>query len=232
MADTKKAVMTTPRTQGFPLKNPGYQAGSGVSLLMPQMAAPTGFPTVVVQGQQAPEPSAAPRLPGVNGLTAAALGALPGVFRSVARTIGTAPADAPAVAAQSGAVTPVADPRTVDLTPTVNPQAGQLAFLDALFRRPLTLHQAQVATGLIPAPMKPPTPVDQAKAQNATIADGLFQNAVTQLQQQLASGAITKEQQSEAMQKATDDYFRKRVAAVGGNPYNISLADMVNNPQE
>lgn len=107
----------------------------------------------------------------------------------------------------------------------VTPQDRMLAYIDTLLSGPVTLREAQAASGMLPAQGAPRSAKDQAIGSASSIADATYQ-AELQRAQSLTDEAA----RDEAIQKATDRYFNRVATVSGANVSNLSLADFM--PEE
>ena len=100
--------------------------------------------------------------------------------------------------------------------PTISPYDRQLAFLDSVFQQPLTLRQASMASGMLPATGKPPSAGDMIKGQAAQLSQLIFQHQLDE-----AKGDDTK------TAAAMDAEYQRRIGIIGANPLNAALAGSI-----
>lgn len=98
--------------------------------------------------------------------------------------------------------------------PSITPQDRQLAFLDAVFRKPLTLEQASLASGMLPTTGKPPTAKDTLQGQAALLSQQIFDHQLA-----LAQGDDTK------TAAAMEAEYQRRIGIIGVNPLNVAMAN-------
>lgn len=109
----------------------------------------------------------------------------------------------------------------------VTPQDRLTAFVDSVFQRPVTLEQAQMAAGVLPASAPAASAKDKAVGAATSTADATYQAEIQRAQQLQDQTA-----RDEAIQKATDRYFNRLATVAGANVSNLSLADFANQPEE
>ena len=124
----------------------------------------------------------------------------------------------PAAPAQAKTVATKA-PAAAERGPT--PFERQLAFVDSMFRGPLTLREAQAASGMLPAPPKPQTDKDAAFGDTAAISRAIFQNDINNA---IEKGKTDPAAGQELTAKALEQRFARQAALFGTNPMNLAYA--------
>lgn len=117
--------------------------------------------------------------------------------------------------------------KDADRTPT--PQERQLAFVDSLFRGPLTMREAQMATGMLPAAGKPRSSKDIVTGDAAALSQAIFQNDIANAEKLAESDP---EGARALTAKAMEAEFSRRAGLAGLNPMNLAQASMMQGDPE
>ena len=146
------------------------------------------------------------------------VGGLFGNDSNAVATALTAPRSSSAMG--DGSVTvamPKARPAVADDAP-LTPQERQLAYLDTMFKKPLSMRQAVALTGLLPAPGKAPSVKDVRLSQAAEASNMLYSQAIAAAQQEPDTA------KAQALFKsASKEHYRRMLAEGGGNPNSLGV---------
>jgi hypothetical protein len=137
------------------------------------------------------------------------------------------PAPAPARARQ-----PVEESLAIGRTaePVITPHDRQLAFLDTVFRGPLTMREAAAYSQMLPQQAsKAPTAKDTVLGETAKLSQAIYQNAIDQATEL----AKTDPEGARAItEKATAEYFNRQAGLVGFNPVQLAQAALMGGVEE
>jgi hypothetical protein len=106
----------------------------------------------------------------------------------------------------------------------LTPEQMLQAQFGSVMARPHTMKEAQLASGLLPAPAKALTPKDVAIGKTMDASEGMYANQIAQAQ---ALEKTDPEGAKAVAAKATDEYFKRQAALLGFNPMNMTMADMM-----
>lgn len=118
-----------------------------------------------------------------------------------------------------------AAPKAVILPGTaadLTPAERQAAFVDSLFRHPLTLEQATAATGIMQKPDKQRTYKDSIIPDLVNQSTELYKEAVAQ-----ATAEPDTAKAQEMLTQARKDHFNRVLPLAGGNPLNVASAGLI-----
>lgn len=133
-------------------------------------------------------------------------------------------AAAPAVAPPEPAAEPAAAEAPLRL-PT--PQERQLAELDMILRSPNhTMSDLKAVTGMLPAPLKPPTIPQAELGKSMELSQALYAAQVKAAQDDLTAGSIDEATARAQVGKALEAHLNRRAMFSGNNPLNLAQAQM------
>lgn len=195
MADEKKK-QSAGTAAGMNFRRAVQAAAADAPRRVARQFMPLGLPTGLVQGQLG---TVRDFIAGASGVDRAKETERRKIMNANAQAL--APREAvPAALAQGRAAEP-----KITTTEKLD------AFVNELFSGPVTLEQAQMAAGMIPAAAKAPTAKDKAIATATSVADSMYEQDLTTIEQSLTKPSDIQK----ARLSATGRYY-KNLAALGG----------------
>jgi hypothetical protein len=215
-----------------------YSLVRGAGAAKSTIGAVRAAPTAVAVGKSAGPVQAAKFLlnkagpgvvPAAAPLSKAALAKGAGLLGLIGLTVAGRPGDEEPVAARPAAAAARAAAATPEAEAVITPQDRQLAFVDTLLRGPVTLREAQAATSMLPAPAKAQTNKDKLYGATDELAQSIFASQVAGARELAATDPVGAKA---IVEKATDEYYKRRIAILGVDPGKLELANLLNAEEE